>query len=314
MTIDGIDISNNNPDQDYSQHDFVFLKATEGETYQDATYTTRHAAVRNAGKIAGAYLFYRTASTPTKHVEFFHTVAAIQSGDIVALDFENDGTWAQYSNQALAGMATQTMQLLLAAYTTNRVVLYCTLWTYNNIIVPYNVPIGDGLWIAEPSNTPTMPWVFWQYGQSGIDLDKGNFDSADKLHVWVYSKGQLPPGTSTGEVDWNGNMGMGWFPAGTNEFYHLVFPCGPDNSLIAQWGAFSLAIGGPGATADIHVWYIGTEDIQGGSGPRYLQEMDVTLKQDARWEHGTPDNTDQISVLIRSANYRVAWCLELKAK
>lgn len=314
MTVNGIDISNNNVDQDYSQHDFVFLKATEGETYQDATYSSRHNAVRTAGKVCGAYLFYRTASAPSKHVEWFHTVAAIQSGDIVALDFENDGTWGQFSNQALAGMATQTMQLLMSTYTQNRVVLYCNLWTYNNVIAPFNVPVGDGLWLAEPSNTPAIPWVFWQYGHSSVDLDQGNFDTPDRLRIWVYGKGQLPPGVSTGEVEWNGNMGMGWFPAGTNEYYHLMFPCGPNNSLLSQWGAFSLSIGGPGATADIHVWFVGTVDIKSDQGPRYLQEFDVTLKQDARREWATPDDTDQIGILVRSATNRVAWCLELKAK
>lgn len=314
MTVHGIDISNNNPDQDYSQNDFVFLKATEGETYQDATYSRRHAAVRSAGKIAGAYLFYRTDSTPGHHVEWFHTVAAIQPGDVVILDFENDGSWSQYSNQALAGMATQAMQLLLSAYSQNRVLLYCNLWTYNNVIAPFSVPNGDGLWLAEPSSTPAIPWVFWQYAQSGVDLDQGNFDSVDRLHTWAYGKGQLPPGVTTGEVEWNGNMGMGWFPAGTNDYYHLVFPCGPDNSELAQWGAFSLAMGGPAATADIHVWFIGTNDIKSDQGPQYLQEFDVTLKQDARREWATPNNTDQIGILIKSANFRVSWCLELKAK
>lgn len=314
MTVSGIDISNNNPEQDYSVYDFVFLKATEGETYVDATYASRHAAVRNAGKVAGAYMFFRTASTPGNHVAFFQSVAAIQPGDIVAFDFENDGTWAQFSNQALAGLAIQVMQLLMANYPHNRVVLYCDLDTYNNIIVPFSVPLGDGLWIAEPSGTPTAAWVFWQYGQSGVDLDQGNFDTFDRLHVWATSKGQLPPGVSTGETEFEGNMGMGWFPAGTNEFYHLTFPTGPNNSGIAKGGAFSLAIGGPGATADCHVWFISTTDPYHSSGPKYLKEMDVTLNQDARWKLETPDDTDQISVLIRSANFRVAWCLEVVAK
>jgi hypothetical protein len=247
-------------------------------------------------------------------VSWFQTVAAIQPGDIVALDFENDGTWGQFSNQALAGMATQTMQLLLAAYPRNRVVLYCNLSTFNNIIVPYSVPLGDGLWIAEPSGTPIIDWMFWQYGQSGVDLDQGNFNSPHDLTVWVYSKGQPPPGVVAGETEFEGNMGMGWFPAGTNEFYHLVFPCGPNNSQIAQWGAFSLAIGGGQATADVHIWFIGTNDITAGSGPRYLKDFDATITQDARKEWATPDDTDQISVLIKSSNYRLAWCLELKAK
>lgn len=314
MTVEGIDISNNNPEQDYSRYDFVFLKATEGETYTDATYANRHAAVRSAGKIAGAYLFYRTASSPAAHVGQFHTVAAIQPGDIIALDFENDETWGQYSNQSLAGMATQTMNLLLSAYTQNRVVLYCNLSTYHNIIVPYNVPVGDGLWIAEPSGTPTNQWVFWQYAQSGVDLDRGNFDSADRLHVWAYSKGQLPASVGAGEVDWNGNMGMGWFPAGTNDFYHLVFPTGPDNSSLSQWGVFSLATGGANSAADLHVWFIGTANAANGTGPQYLQEFDVTLTPDARHEWRCPDNTDQISVMVKNAPARVGWCLELKAK
>lgn len=314
MTIEGIDISNNNPDQDYSLYDFVFLKATEGETYQDATYARRHADVRNAGRVAGAYLFYRTESTPGNQVSWFHTTAALQPGDIAVLDFENDSTWGQYSNQALAGMAIQAMQLLMQAYTQNRVLLYCNQWTYNNVIVPYNVPLGDGLWIAQPSSTPTVPWVFWQYAQSGIDLDRGNFDSADRLVAWVHGKGQTPPVVSSSETEWMGNMGMGWFPPGSNEFYHLTFPCGPDNSEIAQWGAFSLAIGGSGAAADVHLWFIGTANIQNGTGPQYLKEVDVTLTPDARWEIATPNNTDQLSLLIKNSNARLAWCLEIKAK
>lgn len=314
MTVNGIDISNNNPDQDYSQYDFVFLKATEGETYQDATYSTRHAAVRNAGKVCGAYLFYRTASTPAKHVEWFHSVAAIQPGDIVALDFENDGTWGQYSHQALAGMATQTMQLLLAAYTQNRVVLYCNQDTYNNVIVPYNVGIGDGLWIAAPSNRPTMDWVFWQYGQSGVDLDQGSFDSFDKLHVWVYTKGQMPPITSGANNVIEGNMGMGAWPAGTNQFHFLCFPTGPDNSLIADFAYFSLATGGPNGSADCHVWFTTTDASQNPPTGKDLDSVDVSLSEGVRWYMRCPDNTDQIAVLIRSSTNELSWALEVKAK
>lgn len=314
MTVNGIDISNNNPDQDYSVQDFVFLKATEGETYQDATYTTRHAAVRSAGKICGAYLFFRTASTPANHVTFFTRVAAIQPGDIVALDFENDETWSQFSAQALAGMATQTMQLLLQAYPQNRVVLYCNLSTYQNVIVPFNVELGDGLWIAEPSGTPTFPWVFWQYAQSTVDLDYGAFDSAHSLLVWATSKGQVPPGSVTGQEDMEGNVAMGAWPAGTNQYHHLTFPVGPDNSGITQAGWISLAVGGPGSKADVHLWFYTTDDPANGNGSKLLMEGDADLGENARQYWGCPANTDQIGVLIRSASGPVAWCLELQAK
>lgn len=314
MTVEGIDISNNNPDQDYSQYAFTFLKATEGETFQDADYSARHAAVRNAGKIAGAYLFYRTASTPQAHAAFFHTVAAIQPGDIVALDFENDETWGQYSSQALAGMATQTMQLLLQMYPQNRVVLYCNLSTYNNVVVPYSVPLGDGLWIAEPSGTPTSDWVFWQYSSDTVDHDRANFDTFDRLHLWANTKGQISPGPITGTNLIEGNMGMGAWPAGTNQYHQLVFPCGPDNSGIVQAGWLSFATGGGGATADIHVWFTTTDNIDSNPTGRDLDSVDVSLEEGKRWYMRCPNNTDQIGVMIRSATNEVAWCLELLAK
>lgn len=314
MTVEGIDISNNNPDQDYGPYGFVFLKATEGETYQDATYTTRHQAVRAAGKVAGAYMFYRTASSPANHVTFFERVAAIMPGDVVILDFENDGTWDQFGDQALAGMATQTMQLLMADYPHNRVLLYCNRYTFNIIIQPYNVVQGDGLWIASPNETPVMDWLFWQYAQSTVDLDRGNFSGPDALRVWATSKGQLPPGQITGQTYVEGNVGMGAWPGGTNQYHHLVFPVGPDNSGITQAGWVSLAVGGDGNSADVHLWFYGTDDPANGNGSKLLMEGDAQLGANARRYWGCPPNTDQIGVLIRSSDAELAWCLELQAK
>lgn len=314
MTVNGVDISSNNGMVDTTSLDFIFLKATEGQTYADPPYLDRRAYCRQRGLVVGAYLFYRTASTPQAHVANFFNYAAILPGDIVALDFENDDTWSQFSTQALANMAITTMQLLAATYPYNRVVLYCNGDTWNRIIKPFNVPLVDGLWLADPSGTPSMDWVFWQYGQSDVDLDYGNFDSKARLVQWANSKGKTTSGGvisySPGEFD----MPMGMWEAGTNITKHLVFPCGPDNSQLVSQAGFSMAIGGGGAQATGHIWFIGTTAIRGGGDPIYIHEEDFTLKQDTRSEWFVPANTDQIHVLLASANFPVAWCLELFPK
>lgn len=314
MTTYGVDISSNNDMPSLDGLDFVWIKATEGATYADPPYGGRRTFAKQAGLVVGAYLFYRTESTPQSQVSQFFSYAAIQPGDLVALDFENDSTWGQYSAQALANMAITTMQLLSAAYPYNRVVLYCNQDTYRRIIVPYTVPTGDGVWIAEPSGTPSIDWVFWQYGQNVVDLDYGNFDSKARLVQWANAKGKTSSGGvvsySPGEFD----MPMGLWEPGQNLTKHIVWPCGPDNSMLVSQAGFSMATGGGGAAANGHIWFIGTTTIRGDGQPVYIHEEDWDLKQDVRKEWAVPANTDQIHVTIASANFPIAWCLELFPK
>lgn len=189
MTVNGTDISHWNSWPQINQYDFVFLKATESTRYVDPTFETRVGLVRAAGLVLGAYHFLTTPSPIHTQMEHFHDVAHLHSGEIAVLDFEDDETWRHMTTRALADLAREAMQWLLEAYPFNRVLLYCNRSTWLTIVKPYGVTIGDGLWIASPGQEPTMPWLFWQYGNGALDYDRGNFSGADELHHWATSKG-----------------------------------------------------------------------------------------------------------------------------
>lgn len=187
MTVHGIDISHWNPSLvALPAYDFVFLKATQGKTYTDPTFVSRWAYMKEHGKIRGAYHFMSMKDSPDDQVTQFDWVVDIEPGDMIALDFETDQTWQQYANMDIAHMASNIMHQLRAQFPDNRVVLYCNKSDYARFVLPYAIPVMDGLWIAAPSGTANIPYVFWQHAQvNGVDLNQGNFDTVDDLREWA---------------------------------------------------------------------------------------------------------------------------------
>lgn len=186
MTVNGVDLSNHNILPDLTPYGFVFNKCTQGVSFADATYRVRHDTVRGLGKVFGAYHFATTESIGSQ-IAWFQAHANILPGDIVALDFENDGTWQHFTNSQLASIGHGLMDSLAGIYPRNRIVLYCNESTYANIVKPYGVPLRDGLWIADPSNTPPESYVFWQYTSTTVDLDRtsSQFVTLDDLVRWA---------------------------------------------------------------------------------------------------------------------------------
>jgi len=181
VTVTGIDISHHNATPDFSRYDFVFHKATEGVGFVDNAYSSRVSLTRSLGIVTGVYHFMTMTDSAQAQVNHFNNVANIQPGDIVALDFENDGTWAQHTNGQIADMGNACARALEMHYPTNRVVVYC-----NRSAYMLGVRGRDGMWIASPGVTPTVPYVFWQYGgELTLDLDRGNFDTVNNLKEWA---------------------------------------------------------------------------------------------------------------------------------
>ena len=185
MTVKGGDFSHYNstiPDG----LDFYILKCTEGDDYVDPTYAGR---MDNLHAIKGAYHFFRMSADAGKQVQFFVDHAHIQPGDIVALDFENVNydDWSHYAHSAVVNHATEVMNALIGAYPNNRVILYCNRSTYQSYVAG-QIPTGDGLWIADPSQRPDYaPWLFWQYNSSTYDHDLSDaFVNVDALRTWAY--------------------------------------------------------------------------------------------------------------------------------
>jgi len=194
MTVNGTDWShwNNSPNPD--PFDFIIHKATQGDHYVDPRYGERKQWIRDLGKIWGAYLFPEVATPPERQVDHFREIADIRPGDIVALDFESDGTWSHYTNAHLAAFGDELMALLQYHYPDNRVLLYCNRSAYSSIALPYQVSLGDGLWIASPGSIPTMSWVIWQYGNGAVDYDRADFPNIDTMWQWATKRPAPQPG------------------------------------------------------------------------------------------------------------------------
>lgn len=192
--IEGYDLSNNNADvPDLGDVGFVFHKVSQGNWFTDGKYAERADWIRG-NWVWGAYLFPEITASAASQVAFFANRADIRPGDVVILDFEDlpggYNAWRQYSNQSIAGFGTQLMNGLIAAYPNNRVLIYCNLSTYWNIVQAFGIPVGDGVWIATPDQTPTMDWVFWQYTSEPVDTNKSKFDTEARLRSWA-NKGEF---------------------------------------------------------------------------------------------------------------------------
>lgn len=185
MTVKGTDWSHWNENVDYTPYDFIFHKATQGTIQKDSRYRERAAVARAKTKLWGAYLFMMMNTTPRAQVDYFANYADIRAGDMVALDFESDGTWSHYPNSAIADQGTQCMLRLRETFPTNRVLLYCNRTTYYNIVVAREMPLMDGLWIASPGVSPMMDWVLWQYGNGSVDYDRANFTNLTTMQHWT---------------------------------------------------------------------------------------------------------------------------------
>jgi GH25 family lysozyme M1 (1,4-beta-N-acetylmuramidase) len=186
MTVLGSDWSHWNEHPNADPYEFIFHKATQGDYQVDSRYAERASWIRDMGKVWGAYHFPDVNVPVGKQIRYFYDHANIQPGDVVALDFENDGHWYAYTKAFLANFGKMCMAELFIRYPNNRVILYCNRDAYATIVQPYNVPIGAGLWIASPGTAPTMPWLFWQYGNGSVDYDRANFTDLDALKLWCH--------------------------------------------------------------------------------------------------------------------------------
>ena len=153
--------------------DYVFIRATEGITYQDIDFAANIESARAAGLVVGAYHFYETNDDPIAQLGNFTNTVSLQRGDLPPIvDIEklhkNDD-----SN------LTQNIQAFLDGLESHygiKPIIY----TGRNFANEYMAGFGDyALWLAEYEvDAPTLPagwadWTFWQWSQSstieGID-------------------------------------------------------------------------------------------------------------------------------------------------
>jgi GH25 family lysozyme M1 (1,4-beta-N-acetylmuramidase) len=173
---------------------FVFLKASEGRTYVDPTFSSNRTGARAAGIVTGAYHFARpdsTAGDALAEAHAFLAAATFVSNDLrPVLDIEVNG------GLGVSALTSWVRTWLDEVYrlTGRRAIIYTGPSFWRNSLGDTQSIAQAGyttLWIAHWNvTTPTVPagnwagygWSFWQYSSCGsvsgisgcVDLDRAN--------------------------------------------------------------------------------------------------------------------------------------------
>lgn len=178
--LKGIDISAHNGmiNMDAVRRDgisFVFIKASEGATFQDPNFRLNYDKARRAGLRIGAYHFFRfNVDGVEQAINLLRTVGNRELELGVAIDVE--------AHRNATGVSTEDIQERLQVMTEYlnlkgyRVTFYSNREGYYEYL--HEVFEGFPLWICSFSSTPiNADWTFWQYSHHGrVKGIKGDVD------------------------------------------------------------------------------------------------------------------------------------------
>lgn len=172
---------------------YIFIRATDGITYQDPNFNKNFAAARNAGITIGAYHFYETNDDPADQLKNFTSLVTLKPGDLPpVIDIER-----LHKKDDIK--LTENLQKFLDGLEKHygvKPIIYTGLRFSNKHLIGFgNYP----LWLAEyERDKPKLPngwskWTFWQWSQlhtiSGIggdvDADRYNGDKASFLSMLI---------------------------------------------------------------------------------------------------------------------------------
>jgi lysozyme len=145
---------------------YVFVRATEGITYQDADFESNLANARAVGLATGAYHFYETNDDPLSQFENFKSVVSLRPGDLPpVIDIE------KLHNKDHANLIDNLYVFLnaLEDHYGVKPIIYSGEKFSNEYLTQLD---GYPLWLAEYEVVePNLPqgwgkWTFWQWSQS----------------------------------------------------------------------------------------------------------------------------------------------------
>lgn len=173
----GIDISHHNENVDFSKvvQGFIFLKATDGDTYTDPVFTKRWKEIK--GRARGAYHFYRISDDPKLQAEHFcKTVSPLDHADLpMVLDIEMVEK-NKYKPQSEAEIKAKVPDLKIFLEQVERFSGRIPIIYINSSLAGY-LKLDESfakypLWLAnynpgKPScPKPWVEWTFWQFSES----------------------------------------------------------------------------------------------------------------------------------------------------
>ena len=187
QTIKGVDVSHHQSGLDWSSlakegYAFAFIKATEGQTYQDPQFEKHWAAASDAKLKVGPYHFYSSTDDPREQATFFiQTIRHyMQPSDLPpVLDFENGSIKAPINPQEMATQVLTWLQEVEQVFS-RKPIIYTDVSTANQYLMDPTFK-DYPLWIASYQTSPELPktwadvgYAFWQTGQKnlqGISVD-----------------------------------------------------------------------------------------------------------------------------------------------
>ena len=157
---------------------YVFVRATEGITYQDKNFKASFAAAQAAGLTTGAYHFYESNDDPIDQLNNFIAMVTLKRGDLPPIiDIEK-----LHNNDQID--LHKNIQIFLDGLEQHygvKPIIYSGL----NFANKYMTGFGEyPLWLAEYEvDKPSVPegwpdWTFWQWSQAGsVDGINGTVDA-----------------------------------------------------------------------------------------------------------------------------------------
>jgi len=172
VVVPGFDVSDHQGDINWkaiSGYNFVFIKATEGKTFQAETFDQNYAGARSIALRVGAYHFARGGNTPTEEADNFLNTLSGRPLDLpVALDVE--GQFALRGQEgtdwlfAWLDRIERSLGVRPFLYTSTRIVKK---FDFGADLGKYRVwfpKYGD-----QPDNVaPWENWDIWQYTSNGV--------------------------------------------------------------------------------------------------------------------------------------------------
>lgn len=178
--IRGIDISRHNGSINFEKVakagiEFVFIKASEGESFQDKFYKENFEKAKEAGLKTGAYHFFRfDVEGVIQAINFLNVVGESFHDLGLVVDVEKDGNPEDIDSETVKQrLSTMIDYMNLLGH---RVMIYTNLEGYFEYMVD-EFP-GYPLWICRFQENPiNAEWTFWQYDHHGkVDGIKGEVD------------------------------------------------------------------------------------------------------------------------------------------
>lgn len=180
----GIDISSHQGSIDWkivseSKISFAFLKATEGESFIDKTFSDNWSKAKKENVVVGAYHFFRFNKDGKLQARNFINNVKLTDNDLPpVVDFESS-YGNRFRKYTIKHVQNQLLKCLyeLEKHYTQKPIIYTNIETYNKYI---KGNFDDyPLWICKLCNEPssTIKWNIWQYSHKGsVAGVKGNVD------------------------------------------------------------------------------------------------------------------------------------------